>query len=149
MRLFLPLIALICLLVPSLASAYSVNSDDIKVYSRGDTSGIRARLCDAETDTGQICNDASSVDYAAGIQGYSRFAVYGSAASGAWSCSIYVDFEQNVASSDTDLSDNGWLVGTVSSTSDPLVYANAVFGLVWANCTVPGAALTLDVEAWN
>ena len=85
-----------------------------------------------------VCDDANSVDIAMEITGFSTITIFTFGSSGAFSCTIYVGSPDYPDKSSALLA-GGSAVGTITSTSGPLVYANANFGVMWAECpTNPG-----------
>lgn len=134
------LAAVLCM-VPLSASAWV--AEVIGIHGSGTQTGRSYYL--ANGYTGTSIPESNGTDIAGSAAGLSTLAFYPSG-TGAYSCTIYGD-SRVVSNTDADLSDNGYVLGSVSSTSGPLIYANAEFWVVWVSCgTNPSNDVTVIMQ---
>ena len=140
------LVLFTCALVASLlviaSGAEAWTTDPISSSSDGNKSRtVVAHLADGYTGT--AIPEASSADIAFNAEHFPIISFWPSG-TGAYSCTVYGDV--NIAKTDDDLSDNGVVIGTVTSVSGPLIYANASFDLVWVSCPTNPTDVTVIVK---
>ena len=133
-------LSLVVFALPGVSSAWV--AETIGIHGSGSTQGRTYYLANAYTGT--AIPESGGVDIAGSAAGLSTLAFFPSG-TGAYSCTIYGD-SRAVSNTDADLSDNGYVLGSVTSTSGPLIYANAEFWVVWVSCPTNPTNVTIIMQ---